>query len=166
MKEAIESHLRDLAGVLGQLSNGRGLDGIAELVPRAARNLADSDGATFILREGDECHYVSEDAVEPLWTGARFPIDDCVSGWAILNREAVVIRNIYADERVPREAYRPTFVTSMAMVPIRASDPIGAIGVYWARSHTPSPADVSLLKALAEATSVAIAADSASRQPA
>lgn len=72
------------------------------------------------------------------------------------NREPVTIPDIYADDRVPHEAYRPTFVHSMAMVPIRRADPVGAIGNYWAQERQPSPDDLQLLQALADSTSVAM----------
>jgi GAF domain-containing protein len=44
--------------------------------------------------------------------------------------QPVIVENIYTDPRVPIEAYRPTFVKSLAVVPIRTSAPIGAIGNY------------------------------------
>jgi diguanylate cyclase (GGDEF)-like protein len=66
------------------------------------------------------------------------------------------VRDIYADLRIPHEAYRPTFVKSLAMVPIRTNDPIGAIGNYWADYHTPRKIDLWLLQALADAASIAI----------
>ena len=58
------------------------------------------------------------------------------------HREAVVIPDIYSDDRVPHEAYRPTFVKSMVMVPIRTNDPIGAIGNYWDHPYTATEKDV------------------------
>jgi hypothetical protein len=35
---------------------------------------------------------------------------------------AVAIEDIYLDDRIPHEAYRPTFVKSLAMLPIRQLD--------------------------------------------
>src|SRR5690606_28649281 len=62
-----------------------------------------------------------------------------------------------ADDRIPHDAYRPTFVKSMAMVPIRSSCPIGAIGNYWASPHMATQEEIDILQALADTTSVAIA---------
>jgi serine/threonine protein kinase len=42
------------------------------------------------------------------------------------------------------------------MVPVRACDPVGAIGTYWARNHRPSEEEVRLLQALADTTAVAL----------
>jgi len=125
-------------------------------VRRAARDLSGADGVTFVLREGDLVHYADEEAIGPLWKGHRFPASACISGWAILHRQSVVIEDIYADPRIPADAYRPTFVKSLAMVPIRTEDPVGAIGAYWATRRRATPREVELLEALASATAVAI----------
>jgi light-regulated signal transduction histidine kinase (bacteriophytochrome) len=74
----------------------------------------------------------------------------------MLNREAAVIEDIYADPRIPADAYRPTFVKSLVMVPIRTVEPVGAIGNYWATRRKPRPEEVKLLQALADSTSVAM----------
>ncbi|HAV62670.1 MAG TPA: histidine kinase [Verrucomicrobiales bacterium] len=145
-----------LVEVVQQLSLARSLDRIATIVRRAARVLTGADGATFVLREGDLCHYADEDAIAPLWKGRRFPLGACISGWVMLNRKSAVIEDIYADPRIPAEAYRPTFVKSLAMVPIRTASPVGAIGNYWASHHDPTPEEVMLLQALADSTSVAM----------
>lgn len=76
----------------------------------AARALTGADGATLILREGDQCRYADEDAIGPLWKGRCFPLTNCISGWAMLHDEAVIIDDIYTYARIPHEAYRPTFV--------------------------------------------------------
>jgi signal transduction histidine kinase len=153
------SYLRSmerLVEVVRQLSAVRDLDAVMAVVRSAARDLTGADGATFVLRDGDLCHYADEDAIAPLWKGKRFPMSACISGWAMLHREAVAIEDIYADDRIPADAYRPTFVKSLVMVPIRTRDPVGAIGNYWARPHRASPEEVRLLQALADSTSVAM----------
>jgi diguanylate cyclase (GGDEF)-like protein len=80
----------------------------------------------------------------------------CVSGWVMANRSPVCIPNVFEDDRIPVEAYRPTFVRSLAMVPIRTHEPIGAIGNYWATEHTPTTEQLKLLQALADSTAVAM----------
>lgn len=139
-----------------QLSLARSLPEIRHIVRTAARELTGCDGATFIVRDNDHCFYAEEDAISPLWKGCRFPIDTCISGWSMLNREAAVIPDIYVDDRISHVAYRPTFVKSLVMVPIRQLDPIGAIGNYWAVERLPSEKEVSLLQALADSTSIAM----------
>lgn len=145
-----------LVEIVTQLSLARSLDAIVDIVKTAARQLNGADGATFVLRDGDLCHYVAEDAIGPLWQGKRFPLRACISGWAMAERQAAVVPDIYADPRIPVDAYRPTFVKSLVMVPIRAEAPIGAIGNYWARPHEASADEVSLIQALADSTSLAL----------
>jgi putative nucleotidyltransferase with HDIG domain len=146
----------ELVGAVQRLSLARSLEDIQSVVRSAARRLTGADGATFVLRDVGYCFYADEDAIEPLWKGQRFPLDACVSGWAMTHREAAIIPDIYTDSRVPHEAYRPTFVKSMCMVPIRTSDPVGAIGNYWAVPHDVSQTEVQLLRALADSTAVAM----------
>lgn len=139
-----------------ELSLARSLPEIQRIVRSSARELTGCDGATFVLREDDKCYYADEDAIAPLWKGSRFPIRSCVSGWAMLHREAAIIPDVFRDARIPQGIYRATFVKSLVMVPIRKLDPIGAIGNYWAHRHVPSEQEVRLLQALADSTSIAM----------
>jgi hypothetical protein len=146
-----------LVAVVQQLSRVRSQEEIRRTVCRAARELTGADGAAFVVREGDRCFYADEDAIAPLWKGMRFPFAACIGGWAMLHQRPAVIDDIYDEARIPADAYRPTFVKSLVMVPIRTTgEPIGAIGNYWARRRLPTDAEVRLLQALADATSVAI----------
>ncbi|GJF11615.1 hypothetical protein NGTWS0302_12430 [Mycolicibacterium cyprinidarum] len=139
-----------------ELSLARTLPEIQCIVRTAARELTGCDGATFVLRDNGKCYYADEDAIAPLWKGSRFPLEICISGWSMLNRQAAVIPDIYVDSRIPHAAYRPTFVKSLVMVPIRKLDPVGAIGNYWAQEHQPTTEEISLLQALADSTSIAM----------
>ncbi|KFE66129.1 ATP-binding protein [Hyalangium minutum] len=145
-----------LISVVQELSLAHDLPSIMTIVKRAARELTGADGATFVLRDGPYCYYADEDAVGPLWKGKRFPLETCISGWSMLHRQAAIIEDIYVDPRIPTDAYAPTFVKSLVMVPIRTVSPVGAIGNYWARKRLASPEEVRLLAALADSTSVAM----------
>lgn len=142
--------------VIQDLSKVRTLPEIINIVRSAARQITGADGATFVLRDNGYCFYADEDAIGPLWKGKRFPLTACVSGWAMLNKKCVAIPDIFKDPRIPIEAYKPTFVKSLAMVPIRQEDPIGAIGNYWATEHLATEQELNVLQALADTTSVAI----------
>jgi signal transduction histidine kinase len=139
-----------------RLSTAGSLERVTEIVAAAVRQLLGAQGATFVLREDGNCFYADEDAIEPLWKGKRFPLETCVSGWAMLNKQPVAIRDIYDDERVPLDAYRPTFVKSLCMAPIRSSDPVGALGAYWSDHHQPTSEEIRLLQVLANSTAVAL----------
>lgn len=148
--------MTDLIDVVQELSLAKSLEEIVEITRHAARELTGADGATFVLREGNFCHYVDEDAIAPLWKGKYFDLNACVSGWAMLHKEAVVIEDIFKDPRIPIDAYQKTFVRSLAMVPIREKAPVGAIGTYWSNNHEATPREVELLQALANSTAIAL----------
>jgi signal transduction histidine kinase/DNA-binding NarL/FixJ family response regulator len=139
-----------------ELSMTRDLPSMMNIVTSAARRLTGADGAAFVLRDGDLSHYADEDAIGPLWKGQKFPVASCISGWAMTQRQPAVVDDIYTDGRMDAAPYLDTFVRSVAVVPIRAADPIGAIGNYWANHHDPDPSEVKLLQALADATAVAM----------
>ncbi|MBT9546299.1 MAG: response regulator [Candidatus Sericytochromatia bacterium] len=148
--------MAQLVGMVQQLSQARSLETIVQIVREQTRLLTGADGVTFVLRENELCYYKDEDAIGPLWKGLRFPLSACISGWVILNRQPAMIEDIYQDPRIPAEAYRPTFVKSLVMVPIRQQNPLGAIGNYWAQPHRATPEEVALLQALADTVSVAM----------
>jgi PAS domain S-box-containing protein len=145
-----------LIATVRELSLARSESTVMVIVSRAARELIGADGATFVIRDGDQCFYADEEAISPLWKGKRFPMKACISGWVMLHGEPVTIRDIYDDPRIPADAYRPTFVKSLAMVPIRAPSPVGAIGAYWARRHGASDGELEILQALADSVSVTL----------
>ncbi|MDO9102032.1 MAG: ATP-binding protein [Candidatus Nitrotoga sp.] len=148
--------LRRLAEVVEKIAAVRDLPSLMTIVRRAMRELTGADGATLVLREDGYCHYVDEDAIGPLWKGQRFPLESCISGWAMLHAEAAVIEDIYADPRIPHAAYRLTFVKSLSVVPIGRETPVGAIGCYWANRHKASTEELELQQALADAMSVGL----------
>lgn len=142
--------------VVKDLACVRTIEEIIEIVRLAARDLTNADGVTFVLRDGECCHYVDENAIGPLWKGMRFPLKSCISGWTMLNKQAAVIEDIYQDARIPLDAYKVTFVKSLVMVPIRIADPLGAIGAYWSTPHRATPEEIELLEILTDTTAVAI----------
>lgn len=156
IQTADSSTLNLFVSAVQELSMARDMETVTRIVRTAARRLTGADGATFILKDRDMCFYADEDAISPLWKGNRFPLYSCISGWAMLNKKHVIIEDIYKDERIPIDLYRPTFVKSLAMVPIRTMDPIGAIGNYWAEFHLPTKEELHLLQSLADITAVTI----------
>ncbi|HVJ55010.1 MAG TPA: ATP-binding protein [Aliidongia sp.] len=146
-----------LIDAIEALSGASTMEQVIEIVRRRAREISGADGITFVLRDGDRCFYVDEDAIGPLWKGQKFPMTSCISGWAMLNKRAAIVPDIYLDARIPHDVYRPTFVKSLMMVPVRIEDPLAAIGAYWAHEHEPDAQEAELLQNLARATATAIA---------
>ncbi|MGN6162161.1 MAG: sensor histidine kinase [Marmoricola sp.] len=145
-----------LTETVSALSAATTVDEITATVTAAVRRLTGADGATFVLREDGRCFYVDEDAIGPLWKGSRFPMTACVSGWAMLNSKTAVVPDIFEDPRVPIDAYKPTFVRSLAMAPIGTTTPVGALGAYWSEEHVPEQRVVRKLEVLANSAAVAL----------
>lgn len=145
----------DLIRVLERLARASTFDDVVAIVRSDGRAVAHADGVTFVLRDGEQSHYLTENAILPLWQGRRFPLSECVSGWCIINGTSAVIPNVYEDARVPSDAYRPTFVSTMVMVPVGVPA-VGAIGFYWSRPHTPAPELVLQLEELSRAAGAAL----------
>lgn len=135
---------RMLAETNHRLAEAHSFAAVLETLRAQARAIAACDGVAVVRRIGDEVEYVGEDAIAPLWTGQRFPIAQCVTGLAILERAPIVIPDIGADPRVPLSAYLSTFVKSMAAFPLGAPAPCAALGLYW-RQVQPLGRDVEAL---------------------
>jgi len=156
---ALEASLRETTALMAatrELSQALKMDDVLRTLCRVSRELVQADGAAFVFREGDSVHYAEEDAVGPLWKGQRFPAHLCVSGWAIERRETIVVDDVFAHSEVPHDAYRQTFVRSLALSPVRRAEPLGALGVYWKAPHRPSEEQVRLLETLADIGSIAV----------
>lgn len=74
----------------------------------------------------------------------------------MLARQTVVVPDIATDSRIPQDLYASTFVKALVIAPVGASDPVGAIGAYWADPYTPTTAEVDMLEALADAAASAL----------
>jgi two-component system CheB/CheR fusion protein len=147
---------RNILTVIRELSFARDIDEVKAVIRSYARALVNSDGVTFVLKDGDQCWYCEEDAIAPLWKGKKFPLSACISGWVMINKQPAAIENIYSDPRIAIDAYRQTFVKSLTMVPVRREDPVAAIGAYWARTHNATQDEMAILGFLADSAALAM----------
>lgn len=154
--KAFAARWTSAAEAIEALAGAHSLEAVVSVLRAFARRVVGADGIAIVLRDGNECHYVAEDAMEPLWEGQHFPASTCVSGWAMEHRQTAVIPDIFEDSRIPLAAYRTTFVRSMLMVPIGHSEPFAAVGAYWSEPGQPTDTEISLLESLARAASVAL----------
>ena len=129
---------------------------VVDVLRETARAAVGAEGIAVILKEGDRCAYVAEDAISPLWAGQRLPADTCISGWAMRERQTVVIPDVLLDVRVPQEAYAPTFVRSLIMVPIGRPDPVGALGAYWSEVIEHDHSTIERVESLARLATIAV----------
>jgi diguanylate cyclase (GGDEF)-like protein len=74
----------------------------------------------------------------------------------VSQRRPIVIEDVRANIRLAVAAYWSTPVTTVAMVPIRSRDPLGALACYWTARHWPSAQDLSTLQALADSAALAV----------
>lgn len=155
-EQALAARWGRAAEAMETLAGARTLDDVIHILRSVARQVVGADGIAIVLRDGEFCHYIAEDAMEPLWAGQRFPLVNCVSGWAMRHAETVAIPDVFLDERVPHDAYRQTFVRSMVMVPIGRGFPIAAVGGYWSEVGRPTPNQIALMEALGRAASTSL----------
>jgi GAF domain-containing protein len=147
--QANDSRWKLLSVAQDRLARAEGLDEIIAIVRSSARAICSADGVTFVLRDNDHCHYVDEEAIGPLWKGQKFPMASCISGWVMLNGRTAVVDDIFADDRIPHDIYRQTFVKSLIMTPVGRDTAVAAIGAYWRDLRAFSEREVAVIVALA-----------------
>lgn len=146
-----------LGAAKDRLEVAQSLEEIITIVRSTARAVCSADGVTFVLRDEDRCHYVEEDAIGPLWKGQKFPMQNCISGWCMMNGRTAAIEDIFEDERIPHDAYRKTFVNSLVMVPVVGREAaLAAMGTYWREKRAFTERDVAAIETLAAAVSDAM----------
>jgi len=155
-KEELNEQLYELVSAIKELSVARSKTRLHEIVAASARKLARADAATFVVREDEHCHYVEENTVNTLWKGRRFPLEKCITGWSMLNKQAAIIKDIYADDRIDAALYKPTFIKSLAAFPVGSDQPAAAIGSYWNKQHKPGAKEIQLLQTLADAAAITL----------
>ncbi|MFO6448391.1 PAS domain S-box protein [Erythrobacter sp. NE805] len=153
---ALRARLMLLVKAVQELAGARCLDEVVSTLRATTRAAIGADGIAIVLRDGEHSHYVAEDAVGKLWTGQRFPLAECISGRAMLEGALIAIPDIYADPRVPYEAYRKTFVASMAAAPIGVPQASAALCAYWAKKGPICEEVLQSLQTLAGAAANAI----------
>lgn len=150
-----QSEFDDLLTVLSDVSHIKVYEDITSTLKTAAKRLIHCDASSIIIRVDEDCHYIDEDSEQPLWKGMRFPLNNCITGWAILNGSTAIIPDIYDDARVPAELYRHTSIQSMMVAPLKNKNMQGgAISVYWNKRHSPSSAEVHILNTLTDISSL------------
>lgn len=139
-----------------RLVMARTVDEVVAVLRDTARATVGAEGIAVVVANDGCCSYVAEDAVSPLWQGQTFAADQCISGWAMRHGETVAIADVRLDPRIPQDAYAPTFVRSLVMVPIGKPVPVAALGAYWSQVHSHAPDTISRLESLARLATIAI----------
>lgn len=145
-----------LSRAVQALTAARTREDVIETVRSSARSLSGAMGVAIVLKAEDQCHYLVEDSAAPLWSGQRFPMSACISGWAMMHGQQVIIPDIYVDARIPHAAYRPTGIHSLVMTPVGDPYAFAALGAYWTEVRMPAPDEVAVLGALAHCMGTAL----------
>ncbi|HEX2493579.1 MAG TPA: GAF domain-containing protein, partial [Steroidobacter sp.] len=148
--------MRKLIDAAQELSLANNWGQAADIVRRAACELTGADGASFAVLDAEQACYVDDPVNASLSQGRRFPLTLCAAGSAMVQRRSVVIPDVRKEAETPLEDYRGTSAESIAVAPIRAPEPLGAIGVYWVQRHDCTPKELMLLQALANTAAAAI----------
>ena len=132
------------------------VDEVVAVLRDTARATAGAEGIAIVIENDGRCSYVAEDAISALWQGQSFPAERCISGWVMRHNETVAIPDVRLDPRIPQDAYAPTFVRSLVMVPIGRPIAVAALGAYWSQVRTHDPDTIQLLESLARLATIAI----------
>lgn len=139
------------------LSKAKNEQQIQEIVMIATGEISGSNGVSFILRENDNCYFSNTHSDSPLLKGKRIPAKECLGGLAMLNRQTIVVADVFEDNRIDKNIYEPAIVKSLVYVPIQKDDPIGAIGMYWSNEYVPTGQQLEFIEALASLAASSIA---------
>lgn len=143
--------------IVQELASCDAVQDVVRVITTSARRYVGADGATIVMRDGTRSRYLEEDAIGALWKGRDFPMDECISGWAMRHGTQVVVPDIREDPRIPQPVYEATFVRSLVMTPIEcAGEVIGALGAYWSEPRTPTEQERMALDAIANSAALAL----------
>lgn len=146
----------EFAASLRRLARAAAIDKLAALAVELARTAASAEGAAFVIPEDDLCHYLDEAGELPGWKGQKFPICSCMAGWAIQNRQMLIVPDVERDGRVPRALYETAGIGSMVILPMNLFPRGGALAAYWRRPRNIGPEVISALDAVTRAAESAI----------
>lgn len=151
-----EGRLSHLLNATERLGTARSVDEVVAVLRDTARAAVGAEGIAVVIEDEGRCSYVAEDADSPLWQGQTFQADHCISGWVMHHRETVAICDVRVDPRIPQDAYAPTFVRSLVMVPIGKPVPVAALGAYWSEVGDHGGDTIMRLESLARLATIAI----------
>ena len=152
----LNARLQLLTDAIAQPQSGQTFDSLMGIVRAAARQLSQADGVSIVLRDGGQYHYIDEKSTRPRWPSQTLPLLACVADWVLGSGRTEIVRDVYADERIPANVCEPAFIKSLLVVPVGSPEPVAAIGAYWSYRHDADPEEIAILEALARATGTAL----------
>jgi diguanylate cyclase (GGDEF)-like protein/PAS domain S-box-containing protein len=149
------AELGRLVDVVQDLSLARNAARIVEIIQKAGKSLLRADAAFLLLRNAAHWYYADDANVAAPGAQEGRSAGSFLAGLVMASGEKLSVADLGADARIPAALTSALRMKSALVVPIRPSDPVGAIGVYWAQRHLPGDDELRLLQALAEAAACA-----------
>ena len=144
-----------LVTVMHELSMASDLNAVMMCARKNVLDLIGGDISAVIFRENGECYY--SDGMTSVPGGGCFPLTVFLCGTVMTEDRTIFIEDIDHDAQVPPDIEKPSFITSVAVAPIRFGNRTGAIGVYWRKGVSIDESQIALLQSLADVTGLAIA---------
>ena len=152
--EARSRELDRLANLAATLLKGTDIQALFQEIAEAASDLLQAEAGviTLVVEEGRFLKVVAATGpLEPA-NGSLLPVDDSLSGWVVVNEQALVSENMDSD---PRSFSLPGIraaLRTVAIVPLRSSDVvIGTVSVHNRHNGKSfGPHDLQLLRTLGE----------------
>lgn len=141
------SRLGTLTHVIQDLSYIRMPDRIVDIVQREAQSLFQADRVVVFVKAGGVGGFGSQ--------GVQ-GIEDVVCSMAVAHEKTLVKTDFSEDISLKGKINNPDHYRSAVVVPFNKESLLGAVGVFWTRSYTPTGEDVNMLEALSNSTSVAL----------
>lgn len=145
----------DLATVIRMLSLAHDLAAVRDVLGRAAQVLLSADGATLVGVDAGVCCA----RLVPACDQAKLlgdATDRCPGSTTMRRPTLTVIEDALEDDCEHGEGCQLAGRRGVALAPIRSSEPIGALAIYWTAPHIANDHETGLLEVLANATAMAL----------
>ena len=161
-REALEQRtaiLEQLISLSRQLNSTLEMRPLLQQIVDAAREMTDADGASILLMENDETLRFAAAAgpYASLLEITEVPLDGSIAGWAVKNREMIIIEDVPSDpRRYVIQAVDPA-QSLLAMPMVFGDQVIGVLeSVTMKTRHRFTVQDTETLKTLASIAAVAV----------
>jgi len=152
----LNSRLEILVDSIKEFSTAHELSEVYHTAVSAARRLTDAESSAMIIKEGDTCQCVDEDASEPLLKGQKVSQGDCIADYVLSSGKPMIVEDMEKDLQITKEPFKNIQVKSLAIFPIHSQVTLGAMALLWRESYSFKTDETRLIETLLDAASQAI----------
>jgi signal transduction histidine kinase len=145
-----------LADFVARLTTAHTFEDVATLATEAVCRVTGADGATLVVADDNVCFAVDAASMRSARSAQRFSLGDCLYGSVIRQPRALHIRDAGADDRSAYDPHVPASATTLCILPLRPTAPVGALGMHWHAAHEPSTGERMAAESIAAATALAV----------